>query len=107
MDLLSKAEFEAGFGSHTPIYTGQTKCSPAFRNTMLRLCALFTLVVDARADARSRSMLVLSPSQPHEDPLQEGRFASSGGPHQSRGCGSGLGLLPLRLALPLVQLLNS
>ena len=26
VDLLSKAEFEAGFGSHTPIFTGQTKC---------------------------------------------------------------------------------
>lgn len=26
VDLLSRAEFEAGFGSHTPIFTGQTKC---------------------------------------------------------------------------------
>ena len=25
VDLLSRAEFEAGFGSHTPIFTGQTK----------------------------------------------------------------------------------
>lgn len=26
VDLLAKEEFEAGFGSHTPMYTGQTKC---------------------------------------------------------------------------------
>jgi len=25
-DLLASEEFEAGFGSHTPMYTGQTKC---------------------------------------------------------------------------------
>lgn len=26
VDLLSKEEFENGFGSHTPLFTGQTKC---------------------------------------------------------------------------------
>ena len=26
VDLLTKAEFEAGFGSHTPMFSGQTKC---------------------------------------------------------------------------------
>lgn len=26
MDLLTPREFEAGFGSHTPMYSGQTKC---------------------------------------------------------------------------------
>ncbi len=30
VDLLSRAEFEAGFGSHTPIFTGQTKYEYAF-----------------------------------------------------------------------------
>ena len=26
VDLLTKREFEAGFGSHTPMFSGQTKC---------------------------------------------------------------------------------
>ena len=26
VDLLTRSEFEAGFGSHTPMFTGQTKC---------------------------------------------------------------------------------
>ena len=26
VDLLSRQEFEQGFGSHTPMFTGQTKC---------------------------------------------------------------------------------
>ena len=26
VDLLPREEFERGFGSHTPMYTGQTKC---------------------------------------------------------------------------------
>lgn len=42
MDLLSKAEFEAGFGSHTPIYTGQTKCAP-LRHVMHLQSELFIL----------------------------------------------------------------
>ena len=32
MDLLTKEEFEAGFGSHTPMYTGQTKCVRYYMN---------------------------------------------------------------------------
>ena len=32
VDLLTKAEFEAGFGSHTPMYTGQTKCVRYYMN---------------------------------------------------------------------------
>ena len=32
LDLLTKAEFEAGFGSHTPMYTGQTKCVRYYMN---------------------------------------------------------------------------
>ena len=32
MDLLTKAEFQAGFGSHTPMYTGQTKCVRYYMN---------------------------------------------------------------------------
>lgn len=32
MDLLTKQEFEAGFGSHTPIFSGQTKCVRYYMN---------------------------------------------------------------------------
>ena len=32
VDLLTKEEFTAGFGSHTPIFTGQTKCVRYFMN---------------------------------------------------------------------------
>lgn len=32
MDLLTKAEFEAGFGSHTPMFSGQTKCVRYYMN---------------------------------------------------------------------------
>jgi hypothetical protein len=32
VDLLTKEEFEAGFGSHTPIYSGQTKCVRYYMN---------------------------------------------------------------------------
>ncbi len=32
VDLLTKAEFEAGFGSHTPIFSGQTKCVRYYMN---------------------------------------------------------------------------
>ena len=32
MDLLTKKEFEAGFGSHTPIFCGQTKCVRYYMN---------------------------------------------------------------------------
>ena len=32
VDLLTKEEFEAGFGSHTPMYTGQTKCVRYYMN---------------------------------------------------------------------------
>ena len=32
VDLLTKAEFEAGFGSHTPMFSGQTKCVRYYMN---------------------------------------------------------------------------
>jgi hypothetical protein len=32
VDLLTRAEFEAGFGSHTPMFTGQTKCVRYYMN---------------------------------------------------------------------------
>jgi hypothetical protein len=32
VDLLTKQEFEAGFGSHTPIFSGQTKCVRYYMN---------------------------------------------------------------------------
>ncbi len=32
VDLLTKQEFEAGFGSHTPVYSGQTQCVRYYMN---------------------------------------------------------------------------
>lgn len=32
VDLLTKREFEQGFGSHTPMYSGQTKCVRYYMN---------------------------------------------------------------------------
>lgn len=32
MDLLTQREFEQGFGSHTPMYSGQTKCVRYYMN---------------------------------------------------------------------------
>jgi hypothetical protein len=32
VDLLTPREFEAGFGSHTPMYSGQTKCVRYYMN---------------------------------------------------------------------------
>jgi hypothetical protein len=32
VDLLTPREFEQGFGSHTPIYSGQTKCVRYYMN---------------------------------------------------------------------------
>ena len=40
VDLLTKAEFEAGFGSHTPMFSGQTKCVRYYMN-FARGLALF------------------------------------------------------------------
>jgi len=32
VDLLTPEEFESGFGSHTPIFSGQTKCIRYYMN---------------------------------------------------------------------------
>ena len=32
VDLLTQREFEAGFGSHTPMFSGQTKCVRYYMN---------------------------------------------------------------------------
>jgi hypothetical protein len=32
VDLLTRREFEQGFGSHTPIFSGQTKCVRYYMN---------------------------------------------------------------------------
>ena len=32
VDLLTRREFEQGFGSHTPMFTGQTKCVRYYMN---------------------------------------------------------------------------
>lgn len=37
VDLLTEEEFTAGFGSHTPMFTGQTKCVRYYMNFQLAL----------------------------------------------------------------------
>ena len=32
VDLLTRREFEQGFGSHTPMFSGQTKCVRYYMN---------------------------------------------------------------------------
>ncbi len=32
VDLLTREEFERGFGSHTPMFSGQTKCMRYYMN---------------------------------------------------------------------------
>ena len=45
MDLLTKAEFEHGFGSHTPMFSGQTQCVRYFMNFKRALALLKTILL--------------------------------------------------------------
>jgi tetratricopeptide (TPR) repeat protein len=58
VDLLTRREFEAGFGSHTPMFTGQTKCVRYYMN-FTRAMALHkeVLLRDGHAfDAQNRPL---------------------------------------------------
>ena len=48
MDLLTKEEFEAGFGSHTPIFSGQTKCVRYHMNFGRGLALLKEVIAEVR-----------------------------------------------------------
>ena len=48
VDLLTKEEFEAGFGSHTPIFSGQTKCVRYHMNFGRGLALLKEVVAEVR-----------------------------------------------------------
>jgi hypothetical protein len=70
VDLLTRREFEAGFGSHTPIFSGQTRCVRYHMN-FERGLALFKEVL---LEARRR------PPGPRPRPRARGRgcFAAAG-----------------------------
>jgi hypothetical protein len=65
VDLLSRQEFEAGFGSHTPIFSGQTKCVRYYMN-FERGLALFKEIV---AEVRWHLYYSSSPRFPKRRPL--------------------------------------
>ena len=48
VDLLTKEEFTAGFGSHTPIFTGQTKCARYYMNFERALALLKEVLAEVR-----------------------------------------------------------
>eukprot|EP00890_Picochlorum_soloecismus_P006715 jgi/Picsp_1/869/NSC_04357-R1_tetratricopeptide repeat protein 13-like len=49
VDLLSDQEFVAGFGSHTPMYTGETMCIRYYSNFSKAARLLYDLIVNQRA----------------------------------------------------------
>ena len=44
VDLLTKKEFEAGFGSHTPMFSGQSKCVRYYMNFERAVRLLKTII---------------------------------------------------------------
>ena len=51
VDLLTKQEFERGFGSHTPMFSGQTQCVRYFMNFRRALGLLKSILLKVRAIA--------------------------------------------------------
>ena len=49
VDLLTKKEFEAGFGSHTPMYSGQTKCVRYYMNFDRAMAICKRVLLEVRA----------------------------------------------------------
>lgn len=52
VDLLTRREFEAGFGSHTPMFSGQTKCVRYFMNFARALALAKECLLKVRTRAR-------------------------------------------------------
>ena len=50
MDLLTKREFEQGFGSHTPMFSGQTKCVRYYMNFNRALELQKKVLLEVRGD---------------------------------------------------------
>lgn len=48
VDLLTEREFSAGFGSHTPMFTGQTKCVRYYMNFDRALAVVKRLLLEGR-----------------------------------------------------------
>jgi len=65
VDLLTKQEFEAGFGSHTPIFSGQTQCVRYYMNFERALGVFKTvLLAEGRAfDAHNVAVPISSQSK--------------------------------------------
>lgn len=51
VDLLTRREFEAGFGSHTPIFSGQTRCVRYYMNFQRGLALFKEVLLEARCPA--------------------------------------------------------
>lgn len=54
VDLLTRSEFEAGFGSHTPMFSGQTKCVRYYMNFARALELLKDILLKASTHAYSQ-----------------------------------------------------
>ncbi len=52
VDLLTRREFEAGFGSHTPIFSGQTRCVRYHMNFERGLALFKEVLLEARRRPR-------------------------------------------------------
>ena len=65
VDLLTRREFEQGFGSHTPMFSGQTKCVRYYMNFARALdLQREVLLREGHAfDANNRTIPVSSESQ--------------------------------------------
>ncbi|BDA45969.1 probable UDP-N-acetylglucosamine-peptide N-acetylglucosam at N-terminal half [Coccomyxa sp. Obi] len=93
VDLLTREEFEAGFGSHTPIYSGQTKCVRYYMNFDRGFALLKSILAEEgkaydaqneaiplagehkQSQACPKSFLALSDSCGHQQCIAEARSA--------------------------------
>lgn len=76
MDLLTPSEFEAGFGSHTPMFSGQTKCVRYYMNFERALCKLKEILVKGgRAFNAANDPIMLDIAQ-HKEVITKASTAS-------------------------------
>lgn len=64
VDLLTEEEFTAGFGSHTPMFTGQTKCVRYYMNFQRALGLLKEVLAEVWRDHASPYQLSASLNGP-------------------------------------------
>lgn len=93
MDLLTRREFEQGFGSHTPIFSGQTKCVRYYMNfkRALNLQREVLLKEGHAFDAGNRPVPCGSPEQ--QEAIKEARTAEDMYQVGARVCFRGPGTL--------------